>query len=72
MVGKVSAEPEEYRRLRELGLFCGAEVECVMRRRGIGAYLVRGTVIALRDTDASAVELLRDAGEGANSGVLFG
>jgi len=54
-IEKISSRCRDRRRLRELGLTDGAQIECVLRRRGIGAYLVRGTVLALRDDDSAAV-----------------
>jgi len=54
-------QAEERRRLRELGFLDGIDVECVLSRRGIGAYLVRGTVIALRDVDSSVVGIKMQA-----------
>jgi len=44
-------------RLKELGFTCGARVEC-LRRSFSGdptAYLVKGTVIALRKNDAEGI-----------------
>jgi len=45
------------RRLRDMGLVEGAEVECLMKSP-LGdpvAYLIKGAVIALRREDAAAV-----------------
>lgn len=61
------------RRLQDLGLIPGARVECV----GISplgdpaAYLIRGTVIALRRADAAGVRVVGCAPEAApaQSGV---
>lgn len=57
VIAGVSLQAEERRRLRELGIIDGVRAECVLRRKGIGAYLVRGTVIALRDADSTAVQI---------------
>ena len=51
------------RRLRDMGLVEGAEVECLMKSP-LGdpvAYLIKGAVIALRREDAAAVTV-EDAG----------
>ena len=51
------------RRLRDMGLVEGAEVECLMKS-ALGdpvAYLIKGAVIALRREDAAAVTV-EDAG----------
>lgn len=46
---------DDRRRLRELGMTDGEVVECVLRHGGISAYLVKGTLIALRREDAGQV-----------------
>lgn len=48
------------RRLDELGFTAGAPLRCVGRSPagGMGAYLIKGAVIALRDSDAEAVSVL--------------
>lgn len=45
------------RRLEDMGLIPGTEVSCRMRTAGaaLGAYELRGTVIALRYTDAAQI-----------------
>lgn len=49
------------RRLLDIGLVEGTEVECVGRSPGgdPAAYLIRGAVIAIRDTDAAGVLVCR-------------
>lgn len=47
------------RRLRDIGLVEGAEVECLMRS-SLGdpaAYLIKGAVIALRREDAALISI---------------
>lgn len=44
-------------RLADLGLIEGTRVECLLRRRGIAAYLIRGAVIAVRAADCTGVLL---------------
>lgn len=46
---------DERRRMRELGMTDGQTVECVLRRGGISAYLIKGTLIALRRQDAAQI-----------------
>lgn len=47
-------------RLRELGFIAGTRIICLHRVSGgaAAAYLVRGTVIALRRNDAERIEVL--------------
>lgn len=47
------------RRMQDLGLVSGTSVSCVNRGHGISAYLIRGTVIALRHTDSSGITVNR-------------
>lgn len=47
------------RRLQDLGLVAGTRVTCI-QRAATGdptAYLIRGAVIALRETDAARIEV---------------
>ncbi|HWR55482.1 MAG TPA: FeoA family protein [Negativicutes bacterium] len=56
-ISAIGAEGLMRRRLMDLGFVPGTKVEC-LRRSPAGdptAYLVRGTVIALRKEDASCV-----------------
>ena len=58
------------RRLQDVGLIPGTRVECV-GRSPLGdprAYLIRGTVIALRDRDAQSVRI-RPASVAAEGGL---
>lgn len=58
-VRKISATGAMRRRLQDLGLIEDTEIECV-GRSPLGdpaAYLIRGAVVALRDTDAAAVDV---------------
>lgn len=47
------------RRLQDLGLVAGTQVTCLQRAASGDptAYLIRGAVIALRKSDAAAVEV---------------
>lgn len=58
----VSAPPAMARRLMELGLIPGTRVYCVAVSPAgdPAAYLVRGTVIALRRRDAAGISLIRE------------
>ena len=58
-VRKVSATGAMRRRLQDLGLIEDTEIECV-GRSPLGdpaAYLIRGAVVALRDTDAAVIDV---------------
>lgn len=57
VVTAVRADPELVRRLADLGLMTGAHVACRMRAPGSGPVAVelRGTVIALRASDAGGI-----------------
>lgn len=58
-ISAVKPESTLRRRLLDLGLTAGTQVECLFRSPmgDPAAYLVRGAVIALRDADAGAVVL---------------
>ena len=47
------------RRLQDLGLVAGTQVTCIQRAAAGDptAYLIRGAVIALREADASQIEV---------------
>lgn len=58
-VRKVSATGAMRRRLQDLGVIEDTEIECV-GRSPLGdpaAYLIRGAVVALRDTDAATIDV---------------
>lgn len=40
-----------FSRFVDLGITRGTKIKCVKRNKGIGAYLIRGCVIAIRDED---------------------
>lgn len=55
------------RRLRDLGLVESSEIEC-LGRSPMGdpsAYLIRGAVIAIRNSDARQVLVVRSQGRGS-------
>lgn len=56
VAGLIAADKER-RRLREIGLTDGTWVQCVLRSRAISAFLIKGTVIALRDSDSCCVRI---------------
>ena len=60
VVTGVNGRAEECRRLRGLGMTNGTQVECVLKRNGIRAFLIKGTVIALRDSDSAKVRACPD------------
>ncbi len=47
-----------FERLTELGFSKGSTIKCVVRRKGIGAFYLKGTVIALRDEDSKDILVL--------------
>lgn len=51
-------------RLMELGIVCGARVVCSFAGKGIRAFSVKGSTIAIRDRDSRSVFLEVDEGEG--------
>ena len=66
-VTKLTAEDGMRRRLQDLGLVQGGEVDCV-ERSPLGdptAYRIRGAVVALRCEDAAAVRVTKEAAYGA-------
>lgn len=48
------------RRLQDLGLISGAEVECVLKKHNgmISAYNIKGALIALRKSDTDYIETI--------------
>lgn len=51
-------------RLLDLGFCDGEKVKCVMKslsRRGPKAYLIKGSVIALRDSDSKKIQVCPEA-----------
>lgn len=59
-VSGITAEPSMRRRLLELGLIPGTRVTCVTRSPAgdPAAYLIRGSVIALRARDAKGIAVV--------------
>ena len=58
-VRELLSRGEMRRRLLDIGLTGGTPVECVSRSPGggMGAYRIRGAVIAIRDSDARGILL---------------
>lgn len=48
-------------RFTDLGLIEGTRVRCLHRRRGMAAYLIRGAVIAVRQTDCTGILTVSEA-----------
>ncbi len=65
-VGALDIPGEGKRRLMDLGFTPGTPVECLFSAPSGDprAYLVRGTVIALRDSESGAVKVTLGAGDG--------
>lgn len=59
MIKKILNTSKIKRRLLDIGLTSGTSVECVLESPGkdICAYLIRGSVIAIRKVDAKEVEV---------------
>lgn len=56
---KISLPKEMKRRLQDFGIICGTEMECLMKSP-LGdptAFLVKGTVIALRSDETKLIEV---------------
>ena len=60
VVHELQNPPAMRQRLQDLGLVEGTEVECLGKAPGgeLGAYLIRGAVIAIRAFDACLVRVL--------------
>ena len=60
-VTEIAAHPDMKRRLTDLGLISGTRVTCTAHSPAGDprAYLIRGSVIALRNGDASSILLER-------------
>ena len=58
-IDKIECDEGTKRRLLDIGLTSGTSVECVLESPGkdICAYLIRGSVIAIRKVDAKEVEV---------------
>ncbi|MBQ8782935.1 MAG: ferrous iron transport protein A [Clostridia bacterium] len=46
---------KEFTRLADFGVISGSVIKCVKRNKGIGAYLIKGCVIALRNEDSEKI-----------------
>lgn len=59
VVEKLETEGSMRRRLQDIGVISGTELECVGRSPGgdPAAYFIKGAVIALRDEDSRGVHL---------------
>jgi len=58
-VTDISKESSITRRLMDIGLIPGTQVECVLESpmKNPKAYMIRGAVIAIRNEDANDVEI---------------
>lgn len=57
IVIKVKAEDNIKRRLMDIGLVKGAKVKPVLINKNIRAYLIKGTVIGIRNKDTLNIEV---------------
>ena len=61
-IRKIPADCALYTRLADLGVTDGCRIRCLRHIRGIGAYDVRGTVLALRDAQTRRISVLAEGG----------
>ena len=68
-VTRISAQPAMARRLADLGLVPGTRVTCLARSPAGDpcAYLIRGSLIALRASDTDGIHLTQTKTEAAGS-----
>lgn len=68
-VAYISAQPAMEHRLADLGLVSGTQVTCLARSPSGDpcAYLIRGSLIALRAADADGIHLTRSRTEASDS-----
>ncbi|MDE5861013.1 MAG: ferrous iron transport protein A [Ruminococcus sp.] len=57
-VEKILLDGKIRNRLNDLGLIKGTYIECLYRNKGISAYMIRGTVIAIRTEDTSQIKII--------------
>lgn len=72
LVKLVSGEDGMHRRLMDLGLVENTKVECIDKKTkfGLSAYMIRGSVIAIRGKDAQLVVLQDQKWDGTEDAVL--
>lgn len=65
VVDEIFTEGAMRRRLQDIGVIQGTELECVGRSPGgdPAAYFIKGAVIALRDEDSAQVSIRKTGGE---------
>lgn len=65
VVDEILTEGAMRRRLQDIGVIQGTELECVGRSPGgdPAAYFIKGAVIALRDEDSAQVSIRKTGGE---------
>ncbi len=59
VVDKINADEKIKRRLYDIGLSCGTKVKLLLNSpsKRIKAYLIRDSIIAIRNIDASKIEV---------------
>ncbi len=59
VITSVSIQSPLYKRLLDIGFSKGAKIKCLMESplKDPRAYLIKGAVIALRDTDANLISV---------------
>lgn len=60
-ITKINTEKVFSERLADLGFIKGSKIECVIKNRKLGpfAYRIRGTLFAIRKSDAEKIEVTK-------------
>lgn len=57
MTGRIKKTDKINLNLSDFGIIEGTQIKCVKKSKGIGAYMIKGCVIALRDEECSKIIL---------------
>ena len=57
VITKVKAKRDIKRRLMDIGIVKGAKIKPVLINKSIRAYLIKGTVIGIRNIDSKDIEV---------------
>lgn len=68
VITKVLASEEMHRRFLDIGMVEKTKIKCVLKANGQDplAFLIRGTVVAIRKSDCEKIEVSIDNEEGGN------
>ena len=64
VISQIPLSNNLYERFFDMGIIRGTDIKCVKRKKGIAAYSVRQTVIALRDADTNSIICRRNECDG--------